>query len=462
MSDDLERRLDELYRRAREASAPVREKWKSGPRAASPARPLLWASAAAAAALLILLPLLLQKSPPTPPPPPERVVVHPPPPPPPPPPSPPAPRTNVPDSFVQPAPRPAPVAPKATPAPAPLPAPEPEPPPPVPAPAPAPAPETPRPTTIERATALLRELDGSGELAGRPLKGIAKDVTVADGDRLTAHSILRILLGPDRSVLLAPRSQAVFRPSKDRLTLVLEHGELLAELNAPGRELAVVTKTCEVRHLGTVFSVKAEEKRTIVLVEEGRVEVRTAKGVAPARAGQGVVAAEGSAPVPVTPGELRLPAWAKAHRPAERVLWMEDFSAPGEWKGQIEGGIARTADVPGVSGSVLRSDAERVLFEVPPRGQMQIVYRADRAGRLKIQTWSAEHRVNFRTEVNLLKTPGWKTLTLDLDELRCVDPTKAAAGPPPGTPFMYMYLVYDEDGDRGTLWIDSLRVVSLR
>ena len=460
MSDDLERRLDDLYHRAREASAPLRDKWKAGPRGTATPRPLVWASVAAAAALAILLPLLLRKStPPLASPPP--LVQHPTPLPPEPLPSlPPRERIKLPDSIVPPSPAP---APRPEPVPAPLPEPEAVPEPTPAPPEPARTPEPTRPSTrIERALAQIREVEGAGELAGRPLKGILKDIVVAEGDRLTAHAVVRITLAPDRYVLLAPRSQAVFRPSKERLTLVLEQGELLAELNAPGPELAVLTKTCEVRHLGTVFSVKAEEKRTLVLVEEGRVEVRTPKGALPARAGQGVVAADGAAPTAVAPGDLRLPAWAKAHRPAERVLWLEDFAAPGDWKGQIENGVARTADVPGAAGSVLRSDAERVLFEVPPRGQMQIVYRTDRAGRLKIQTWSAEHRVNFRAEVPLLKTQGWRTLTLDLDDLRCVDPTKVAGGPPPGTPFMYMYLLFDEDGDRGTIWIDSLRVISLR
>ncbi|HEX7901877.1 MAG TPA: hypothetical protein VF950_29230, partial [Planctomycetota bacterium] len=83
MSDDLERRLDDLYRQAREDAEPIRERWKLEPRLddlyrqareeAAPirarwkarrVRPLLWASVAAAAALALFLPLLLRKSPP--------------------------------------------------------------------------------------------------------------------------------------------------------------------------------------------------------------------------------------------------------------------------------------------------------------------------------------------------------------------------------------------------------------
>jgi hypothetical protein len=469
-SDDLEERLDDLYRGARDASQPVRDRWKAGTRRGLPARrtstPLVWTSLAAAAALAILLPILLRKSPPpTTAPAPAPVVVQPPPPT----PLPPREAIKLPATPVAP-PKPAPVAPPAPPAlpkpapePQPVPEPEPEPPPP-PAPEPAPrTPEPPRPATrVERALAQIKEIEGAGDLAGRPLKGELKDLVVAEGDRLTATGVVRVTLAADRTVLLAPRAQAVFRPSKERLTLVLEQGELVAELNAPGAELAVVTKTCEIRHLGTTFSVKAEEKRTIVLVEEGRVEVRTPKGAVPARAGQGVVAPENAPPAPVSPGDLRMPAWAKAHRPAERVLYLEDFSVQGDWKGAFENGVARSVNKAGASGSVLQMDPERVLWETPVRGQMEIVYRTDRAGRLKIQTWSREHKVNFSTYANLLKTPGWRTLVVDLQDLRCHDPSKEAGGPPPGTPFMYLYLGFDEDGDRGTIWIDSIRVVSLR
>lgn len=465
--DDLEERLDDLYRGARDASQPVRDRWKAGTRRSLPGRrtskPLVWASLAAAAALAILLPALLRTAPPAAAPsaPPAPVVVQPPAPP---PPLPPREEIKVPEPFIPPAPKPAPAPVAPTPVvPTPAPEPEPEPPPP-PAPEPAPrTPEPPRPATrVERALAQLKEVEGAGDLAGRPIKGELKDLVVAEGDRLTASSVVRITLAADRTVLLAPRAQAVFRPSKERLTLVLEQGELVAELNAPGPELAVLTRTCEVRHVGTIFSVKAEEKRTIVLVEEGKVEVRTPRGAVPARAGQGVVAPEGAPPAPVTPADLRMPAWARTHRPAERVLYLEEFTAAGDWKGQVENGVARSVNKPGSSGSTLQMDPERVLWETPVRGQMEIVYRTDRAGRLKIQTWSRDHKVNFSTYVGLLKTPGWRTLVVDLQDLRCHDPSKESGGPPPGTSFMYLYLGFDEDGDRGTIWIDSLRVVSLR
>lgn len=455
MSDDLDRRLDDLYRGARRASAPLRERWKSEPRRA---RPLVWASVAAAAALVTLLPVLFRKAPA--PPGPVPVVLQPPTPlapPPLPPPPPPAPKP-LPPPLPAPAPLPVPVLP----APVPEPLPEPAPPLPAPEPAPAPHPETPKKTTlVERAVATLMEVEGSFELAGRALKGTLKDVAVLDGDRLVAQGVVRLTLAPDRYVLLAPRTQALFRPSKERLALHLEQGELVAELTGPGPALAVLTRTCEIRHLGTVFSVKLEEKRTLVLVEEGRVQVLSPKGETEARAGQGVLAAEGVAPATLTPPELRLPAWARSHRPPERALWVEDFNVQGTWRGQIENGAAKSFQVPGSPGSWLRTDAEGILFEATPRGRLSIVYRTDRAGRLKLQTWSFDHKVNFKYETHLLKTQGWRTLALDVADFVCVDPTKALH-PPPGTRFAYFLFHFDEDGDRGTLWVDSIRVNSIR
>ncbi|HEX7902013.1 MAG TPA: FecR domain-containing protein, partial [Planctomycetota bacterium] len=319
-----------------------------------------------------------------------------------------------------------------------------------------------KPTLIERATAVLREIDGSAELAGRALKSGQKDITVADGDRLTTQGVVRLTLAPDRTLLLAPRAQVVFKPSKERLTILLEQGELIAELNAPGAELLVATKTCEVRHLGTIFSVKAEERRTLVLVEEGRVDVRSPKGSVTARAGQAVVASETAAPAAVASADVRLPAWTRAHRPAERVLYLEEFNAKGDWTGQVEGGAARTVRTEKLGGgTLLTGDSVRHLFEVPARGQMAIVYQADRAGRLKVQMFSNELRSNYKIEVPLNKTQGWKTLVFDFDDLTANLPT-APPKPTPGAGFSNLMLQYDEDGDRGNLWIDSIRVISIR
>jgi hypothetical protein len=363
------------------------------------------------------------------------------------------------------APKPAPAKkaepPKRAPEPEPEPAPPEEPPPPAPRPVPAPEPPKP-PTVVERAVALLREVEGSADLAGRPLKGAQKDVAAADGERLTAQTVVRLTLAPDRSVLLAPRAQVVFRPSKDRLTLALEQGELIAELNAPGPELRVATRTCEIRHVGTIFSVKVEEKRTIVMVEEGRVDVRSPGGQVVARAGQAVIAPETAAPTAGTPPELRLPAWARTHRPAERMLYFEDFTEKGGWQGQVENGVGRTVRNDRLSGSTMMvGDSVKHLFEVPARGQMSIVYQADRAGRLKVQMFSNELKSNYRYEANLLKTQGWKTLTFDFDDMVANLPT-APPKPTPGAGFANLMLQFDEDGDRGSLWVDSVRVVSIR
>lgn len=82
MSDDLERRLDDLYRRARQEARPVRERWAKAPRRAPR---LIWASVAAAVALALLLPVLFRKSPapgPAPAPVVKKTPAQPPPPPP--------------------------------------------------------------------------------------------------------------------------------------------------------------------------------------------------------------------------------------------------------------------------------------------------------------------------------------------------------------------------------------------
>jgi hypothetical protein len=335
-----------------------------------------------------------------------------------------------------------------------------------PTPSPAPAPDLPKPsetkpTLPERAIARIREADGAFDVGDRTLRGKQKEFIVAAGDRLKAASVVRLTLADDRFILLSPKSLVEFRPEEKRLTLSLEVGDLHAELIGSGPEIRVATRSCEIQPLGTIFTVRADEKKSSVVVERGRVEVRGAKGKSAARAGESVMATEDgtvSAPFAADPRAL---AWTRGHRPAESTLLFEDFNKPGAWKAEVDKGVARAIPLPGQSASI-EIAAEKPIFEVPVRGQIQVVCRADRAGRMYAQFFARDLRANFRKDVTILKGPAWRTIVFDFDEMVATDKSKFSGRPPAGTPIHDFGIYYGEEGDKGNLWVDSIRIVEVR
>jgi hypothetical protein len=464
MSDDLERRLDEFYRGLDESGRRVEARWKTRVRT-RPMSALPWAIAggiAAAAALLVVLSLQRTEStPPTPaldlakpsalPNPPSRPIAPPP-----------EPTRRQEPRIELPAPAPRPdVKPPETPAPPTEPR-KTEPP----KPAPAAPPEEPKrpepkPTVVERAVATIREAEGVFELGEKTLRGKQKDFVVAAGDRLRAASVVRLTLADDRFILLSPKSVVEFRPEEKKLSFAIDVGDLHAELIGPGPEVRVATRTCEIQPLGTVFTVRAEEKRTSVTVERGRVEVRGSKGKSAVRAGESALAMEdGTVSVPFA-ADLRTLAWTRSHRPAESTLFFEEFNKPGAWKAEVDKGVARAVATPG-GGATLELVAEKPIFEVPVRGQIQIVCRSDRASKMYLQYFVRELRVNFRKEVPILKGPAWKAIAFDFDEMVSVDKTKHAGRAPAGSLVYDFGLVYGEEGEKGNFWVDSIKIVEVR
>jgi ferric-dicitrate binding protein FerR (iron transport regulator) len=467
MSDEeLERRLDRLYRSLDDSAARVQSGWRARPatrrRAKGAPAPIgAWVGAgvaAAAAVLLLILSLRSESKPvvetaraPVPAPEPEPRRTPPPP---------------VP--FPAPAPEPPrklPLPPEAPLPPTPVEAPK-EPPKPVEAPIPPRAPEAAPPspapgTAVARASAILRETEGTLELPDRALRGRQKDVTVSAGDRLRATSVVKLTLGDDRIVLLPPRTVVEFRPEEKRLTLSLEQGEVLADLVGPGPELRVVTKSCEVTPLGTVFSVKVVPGRSIVAVEKGRVEVQSSKGRATLRAAESLQAGDdGTLGVP-GPADFRTLAWARGHRAAELTLYAADFSKPGAWEGEIEKGVARAVARPG-SGPLLHLATDKPMFEVPVRGVLTVICRADRASKLRVQFYATDVRTTYKVEVPVYRSSEWRTLTFNFDDFVPADRTKATGRPAAGAPVTDLLLQYGEEDERGTFWVDALKVTELR
>jgi ferric-dicitrate binding protein FerR (iron transport regulator) len=461
MSDDLERRLDAFYRGLDSSAGRVEARWKSRTlrRSTTRRRWMIVGAASAAVAAALLIALSLRRPETEAPKAPAADVARP------------APRLEpaLPDPSPAPAPDrreeprteprpPAPPPPVAPPDTTPR-TPEPqksEPPPVVPSPAPR-DPKKPevRPTLAERAVATIRESDGTFDLGDKSLRGRQKDLVVAAGDRLKAATVVKLTLGDDRFILLSPKSVVEFRPEEKRLTVAIDLGDLHAELIGAGPEVRVVTKTCEVQPLGTVFTVRAEEKKSTVIVERGRVEVRNAKGKATAKAGESVQATDDGVSAPV-PADFRALSWARPHRPAESALFLEEFNKPGAWKAEIDKGVARAL------AGVIQVESEKPLFEVPVRGQIQVVCRADRAAKMYVQFFVREVRTNFRKEIPVLKSPAWKTLTVDIDECLPFDKTKPPGRAPAGASVHDFGLYYGEEGEKGNFWVDSIKVVEVR
>ncbi|HVR85765.1 MAG TPA: FecR domain-containing protein, partial [Planctomycetota bacterium] len=340
-----------------------------------------------------------------------------------------------------------------------------EPPPPAPQ-APAPAPSTPRPdpaapTVVARASAVLRDIDGTFELADQGPRGKQKDVTVWAGDRLRAATTVKLGLAEDRFVLLAPRTVVEFRPEEKRFVLSLEQGEALADLIGPGPDVRVVTKSCDVAPQGTVFAVKVVPGRTIVTVEKGRVEIRSARGKATLRAAESLQAAEDGSLGPPSPADFRSLAWARTHRAPELILYAEDFSKPGAWEGDIDKGVARAVARPG-GAPMLHLASDKPLFEVPVRGILSVVCRADRASRLKVQVFAGDVRTTYKVEVPVLRSSDWRTLSFAFDDFVSTDRSKAVGRPAPGAPISDLVLLYGDEDERGSFWVDAIKVTELR
>jgi hypothetical protein len=336
---------------------------------------------------------------------------------------------------------------------------------PVPAP-PAPAPSTPAPepaapTVVAQASTVLREIDGTFELADKGLRGKQKDVTVSAGDRLRAATTVKLSLAEDRFVRLAPRTVVEFRPEEKRLALSLEQGEALADLVGPGPEVRIVTKSCEVAPIGTVFAVRVVPGRSIVTVEKGHVEIRSAKGKVILRAAESLQAAEDGSLGAPSPADFRLMTWARNHRAAELTLYAEDFSKPGAWEGEINKGVARAVARPG-GAPMIHLAADKPLFEVPVRGVMSIVCRADRASKLKVQIFAGDVRTTYKVEVPVLRSSEWRTLTLPFDDFVSTDGSKASGRPTPGSPISDLLLMYGEEDERGSFWVDAIKVTEWR
>ena len=466
--DDLERRLERMYRSLDESADRVQAGWRarSATRRTSKASTgsiAAWIGAgvaAAAAILLMVLALRSEQKPvvevvqapiPAPEPQPRRVPPQTPLPAP-----PPRPSELLPQAPAQ-SPTPTP----STPVPPPGEAPKP-PSPSVPSPSPStPVPEPSTPTVVAKASAVLRETDGTFELADRSVRGKQRELTVSAGDRLRATSLVKLSLAEDRFVLLAPKTVVEFRPEEKRLALSLELGEALADLVSPGPDVHIVTKACDVAPLGTVFAVKVVPGRSIVTVEKGRVEIRSSKGKATLRAAESVQAGEDGTLGATVPADFRTLAWARGHRAPELTLYAEDFSKQGAWEGEIDKGVARTIAKPG-SSPMLHLATEKPMFEVPVRGALTVVCRADRASRLKVQIFAGDVRTTYRLDVPVLRSSDWRILNFSFDDFVPSDRTKASGRPQPGAPVTDLILMYGDEEERGSLWVDSIKVTELR
>jgi len=464
MTDDLERQLDEFYRKLDGSARRVEARWKSTPGTES-RKVAAWLGAGVAAAAAILLMISALRTEPkrseqpvvkiAPPPP-----VEPPPRPAPPVPAP-APRTPAPRPIELPrtpeSPRPEPPLP-------PTPTPDaPKPPPAPPAPRPEPSkPNVATPTQVVRASLKLRETEGTFELADRGVRGKQKDLEVAVGDRLRASTPVKITLADDRFLLLAARTVVEFRPEEKRLSIALEQGELIADLVGPGADVRVVTRACEIVPQGTVFGVKVDVGRVMVTVEKGRVEVQGSKGRVSLRAAESLQASEdGGLGAPV-PADFRTFGWARTHRAPEMTVYAEEFSKPGAWIGEVNRGAARAVAKPD-SGAVLQVASDKPgLFDVPVRGFLTIVCRSDRAGRFKVQVFSPELRTTYtKTNIPILRGEAWRPITIDFDELVPSDKSKPSRMTP-GAPVTDLLLMYNDEPGPGNFWVDSIKVTEVR
>jgi hypothetical protein len=459
MSDNLEEKLNDAYRSLDDSARRIEQRWNLRSRRRSGAqRPwVILGGIAAAAAVLIVLsvhrpepvgpvaPIAIARKAPQPEPPlPEPVPL----------PDPPRrekPKTEEPAPMpsVKPSEEPVRSGPEVSGEPTPTPPPN------------EPKKNDPKMTAIERALATIREVEGTFEFGDKHLRGRQKDFTVATGERIKATTVVKLTLGDDRFILLSPRSVVKFRPAEKHLTLAIDVGDLHAELIGAGTEVRVITRTCDVLPLGTVFTVAAREKNSTVIVEGGQVEVRGAKGMTAVRAGQSVLATDDGSVTPPVTADFRSLAWTKPHRPAESTILFEDFNRLGEWEAKIEKGVAKGILSAGSTLMAVELATDKPIFEAPVRGQIQIVCRSDRPSQMYVQFFVRELEVNFRKEVAIPRSSTWRTLTLNFNEFSSVDESKCSGSAPPGSA-VYSFGLYCDEEQNGTLWVDSIRVVDVR
>jgi len=466
MNDDLERQLDEFYRKLDGSARRVEARWKSTPESKN-SRIAAWLGAGVAAAAAILLVISALRSEPRRPEEPSVVivpapVVDPKPQPVTPPPPPPR-KAPAPDPLREPRPEPQPPKP---------PEPRPEtptpvdPPTPPPVPPPTPRPETPKidepaPTKVTRAIAAIRETEGSFEFGDKAYRGKQKDLQLKEAARLRATTLVRLTLADDRVVLLAPRTVVELRPEEKRIAFAMEQGDLIADLIGPGPEIRVFARACEITPLGTVFGVKVEAGRVLVTVEKGRVEVQSPKAKATVRPAEAVQAADDGTIGGPMPADFRTMAWARGQRAPELTLFADDFSAPGAWVGAIAGGVAKAVARPG-SGATLQLAADKGMFEVPVRGSITIVCRSDRAGKFKLQLYSPDQKTTYtKQNISILRGDTWRTVVVDFDELVPSDKAKPARLPA-GSVVADLLIMYGDEGERGNFWVDSIKVTEVR
>lgn len=472
MSDELERQLDEFYGSLDEPARRVQARLKASTPRPSRARrtpPLAWFAAAvasAAAAALVIFSLLPQDRTPLP----EPAIAR----------------------RIEPAPAltPPPVSPEkrpeTKPATAPPPAPRSESLPDPPAPKPAPEPPTPRPepprpaapdepkkpapkaepTRVERVAAMFTETRGSFELGKRRIRAPQQELVIAGEQAFRAGSgVVRLALAKNRFLLVRARSRLNLVPRTDRLEVVIESGEVLAELLGPGPEIRIVTPTCEVTPLGTVFDVRVDRGRTVILVEESRVACRVGDKSVEIPAGHGLVV--GRKGVLGTPkrADFRALAWTKAHRPAVLPLFVETFDAPGKWDIDLEAGAARgRKDAKwGISRvDLIVNPPKPPIFRVPVRGRIVVTCRFERSAKLIVQLGSTDRGTNFRLERPVTAPGKWQTVSLDFAEFFPTLEEHRPATLFPGERISALSVHAEYGADVKRFWVDSVRVEALR
>ncbi len=250
------------------------------------------------------------------------------------------PRTNVPDSFVQPL--PAPPVPKPVEAPPAEPRPEPPPPP-------------PRPSTVAEAAPPVppREFARVLRFTGRADRGgqaLRKGDVILAGQELACRSGTLLLELPDESlVVLRAGSTLTANIDAATATLRLAEGELACSVRKRAeRRFAVETVHGAAVVRGTMFSVKTQGSGTSVTVSRGRVEARNAEGMTEVAAGERSQMSKGGGPSkPEAVAADRLLAWAvDAGLRVVGPLWVAagagDLQAP-MTRGRLEGSLAPEA-----------------------------------------------------------------------------------------------------------------------
>jgi hypothetical protein len=93
---------------------------------------------------------------------------------------------------------------------------------------------------------------------------------------------------------------------------------------------------------------------------------------------------------------------------------------------------------------------------------LTIVCRADRTTKLKVQIFAGDVRTTYRVDVPIPRSSEWRTLTFTMEDFVPADKTKATGRPAPGAPITDLLLMVGEEDERGSFWVDSLKVTELR